>query len=330
MHLTFENIKSITHGAVKITECDGKINFSRFSDEQYEFYNATNKSFAGKTLCTASVILDFYTNSRTLLINWGARKTGTRNYCTMDIYEDGVMVGHFGDDVAEDEVEYSSSVSLSDGKKRITIYMPALYATHITSIEIDDGASLEPVKRGTKALIVGDSITQGYDALYPSLSYANLTISEFNFDAVNQAIGGERFNPGMLGSEPVIDAEIITVAYGTNDWSKTMTVGEIRESAEKFFAKLKVLYPKARIFYISPIWRGDINATKPCGKFYDAVEPLKAIAKDAGATVIDGVNLIPHDTGVFSDKRLHPNDLGFTQYARALKKELIAHGVAAK
>ena len=330
MRLTLKDIKSITHGAVKITENDGKFSFFRFSDEQYEFYKATNAAFANKALGTASVILDFYTDSDTLSIDWSAKKVSTRDYCCFDVYENGVMVGHFGNSTADAELSGSEHFALSEGKNRITVYLPALYAGYISSLELDDGASLEPIKRGTRALIVGDSITQGYDAIYPSLSYANLTVSEFGFEAVNQAIGGEVFNHGMLGTSPVIDAEIITVAYGTNDWSKTQTLELIKDSAEKFFTKLKSIYPKARIFYISPIWRKDIGAMKPSGDFYSAVSALKEIAKGAGAVVIDGVNLIPHDAGVFADGRLHPNDLGFTQYAKSLARELIAHGVEKK
>ena len=112
MKLTLNDIKSITHGAVKITENDGKFNFFRFSDEQYEFYLATNQSFAGKALCTASVILDFYTDASALAMSIEAKKTGTRNYCNIDIYEDGVLISHKGEDEAETETAFNVETTL--------------------------------------------------------------------------------------------------------------------------------------------------------------------------------------------------------------------------
>ena len=38
--------------------------------------------------------------------------------------------------------------------------------------------------------------------------------------------------------------------------------------------------------------------------------------------VIDGYDLVPHDTELFSDKRLHPNDDGFKYYAENLIKAI--------
>ena len=52
-------------------------------------------------------------------------------------------------------------------------------------------------------LCYGDSISQGYDAVFPSLSYTNQLARHFDAYSVNQCIGGERFVPELLAKLPL-------------------------------------------------------------------------------------------------------------------------------
>jgi lysophospholipase L1-like esterase len=125
-----------------------------------------------------------------------------------------------------------------------------------------------------------------------------------------------------------LSPDYITVAYGTNDWSWSgKTLDEITENANAYFTKLTSLYPSAEIFYISPLYRGDEGRITTLGDFFGAVERFSEVAKKFGCKVINGRDLIPHSSLMFDDKYLHPNDLGFTQYAKALEKELRKLGV---
>ena len=101
-----------------------------------------------------------------------------------------------------------------------------------------------------------------------------------------------------------------------------------KEKETLFFKKLRALYPKSKIFYISPLYRGDNKRITTLGDFSGAVKAFSEIAREFGFEVIDGVKLIPHDSAMFEDKYLHPNDLGFTQYASALIKELSGRGLS--
>ncbi len=58
----------------------------------------------------------------------------------------------------------------------------------------------------------------------------------------------------------------ITVAYGTNDWSGT-SYAQITTEVPAYFSKLRELYPRAKIVYISPIWRGDTDRVTAAGDF---------------------------------------------------------------
>ncbi len=321
MNLTFDDIKKITFGALSITEENGKFVFHRFSDEQKSVYEKEHADFRRRSDSTASVILDFLTDSDTLSFDYETEsKVGPKiDYAFFDIWENDVMIAHKGayfKELRQDSV----SIKLSSGKKRVRVFFPNMFKMTVSNFTLSDGAELIPVKKKLRALILGDSITHGYEAHFPSLTYANTLIRNFELDVVNQAIGGEVFRPSILGSEPLFDADIVTVALGTNDWAgATLDF----ERCRLYFETLKKFYGRAKIFYISPIWRKDFSRDSGVGTFNEAVAALEALAKELGITVISGNELAHHTEDFFTDG-LHPNDLGFTQYAAALTEKLKA------
>ena len=318
MILSANDIKKITFGALRYKERDGWLGFSRFTEEQAKVY--ASHDFSPREIASSSIMLDFSTDSEHLSFDYRVVPGSSRRLYFFDIYKDDVMICHKGEEVAElcsGHVE----VLLGGGTKRVRVCLPWSFGAEIKALTLDDGASFTKTEKKYRALVLGDSITQGYTATYPSLSYANLMIEALGLDAINQAVGGEIFRGENLGSVPVCDPDIITVAYGTNDWSKRSkeTNGT---NAEGYFDRLCALYPKARIIYISPIWRADCDQVRPSGGFDEHCDRMIAIARAHGAIIVDGREITPHETTFFEDKRLHPNDLGFTQYAQLLLKAL--------
>ena len=321
--LSINEIRSITFGAIDVFEKDGRAHFSRFEGSAKEHYGRVGTT-------SSSVILDFITDASAISFNYYATKIIDRSHCFFDVYENGVLIGHVGKFFEGEEqiLEGSYTATLSEGKKRITVYLPNLHDGAVSSIELSSASFFERVKKDKSLLMLGDSITHGYDAYFPSLSYANTVIRELDADGINQAIGGEMFKTDILPEAATISPDYITVAYGTNDWSWSgKTLEECVEKEKAFFAKLKGLYPDAKIFYISPLYRGDNHRITTLGDFKGAVKAFSEVAREYGAEVIDGVKLIPHSSLMFEDKYLHPNDLGFTQYANALLKELALLGL---
>lgn len=322
MKLTLENIESITNGALTIEERDGYYRFERYTEEQKAAYENRQRSLI-RTSATSSVVLDFCTDSENLSFDYEIERLNMKlaDFMFFDVWEDDIMTHHIGAYSTEKIVD-TLNVKLSKGEKRVRIYLPNIFKMNITSPILDDGASFRPTERKRRALFLGDSITQGFDAHFPSMSYPNILARDFELDAVNQSIGGEVFLPDSVGTAALFDADIITVAYGTNDWwSEEPDYAVARE----YFKRLTSLYPKARKFYISPIW---LSAEKePEGKisFYDAIKDFEKCALDEGFEVIRGLDVMHHVEGMFSDGE-HPSDLGFTQYARLLSRKLTEHG----
>jgi lysophospholipase L1-like esterase len=314
MKLNAKELSQITFGALRVTDEDSLITFDRFTELQKKFYQETKKGFYKRALHTAGIVIDFKTDSEKLSFSYKASFRVTRSWYYFDVYENDMMILHHGEDLGDrTEGEGKIDITLSRGMKRVRIYLPYSQRIQLTDFELDDGAAVISIQRPLKALILGDSVTQGFDAKYPSLHYVSLMTERYSMSYINQAIGSETFNAGILGSEKVTEPDVITLAMGSNDWA-TKAFDEIERDADKYFSTLTNIYEDVPIIYISPIWlKHEGNGTT----LPTAIEMLESVASSYGAHVIHGLDLVPHDEGMFSDG-VHPTDLGFSEYSKRL------------
>jgi hypothetical protein len=324
MELTIKDIQSIAHGAVRTEKNEaGEIALYRFTEKQMALYAHDNPDFYVKSFGTAGIRLEMDTDTDVIDLSYHTRTASSRRFYFFDVFVDGVMVQHFGHEDIKEAIS-TLHVELPTGTHRVCIYFPNLVAANILSLKLSDGATFAPVKRERKLLAFGDSITQGYDAKFASQSYVNLLADKLGAEVVNQGIGGEIFRPALVDAEMNYTPDIVTVAYGTNDWS-----GQTRERtvacANEFYANVRKAFPHAKIFAITPIWRADEHRATKVGVFEEGRQIVRDAAAAAGATVIEGNGMIPHLPEVCSDKYLHPNDYGFKFYANALYDALIPH-----
>ena len=323
MVLTLEQLREIAHGALRVYEENGEIVFGRFTKEAELYYGGVREDFHRKSFATAGVRLEFMTDSSSVAFAYHTLYASSRRFYYFDVTVDGVLVDHFGHDrIAESRSEYK--LALDEGTHTVCIYFPNLADARIKDFTLDDGAMVAPVARPVKLLCYGDSITQGYDAVYASQSYANLLADKLHADMVDQGIGGEYFCPALLDHKIPYTPDIITVAYGTNDWS-SQERDVTTQKATAFYAKLRALYPTAKIFAITPIWRKDNARVTKIGMFESIRQLVKNAAEKSGATVIDGDALVPHIVDVFAPDGLHPADMGFKFYANALYSALLPY-----
>ena len=137
-----------------------------------------------------------------------------------------------------------------------------------------------------------------------------------NAELLNQAIGGDIFNPANLEDLPDFVPDAVVINYGTNDWSREV---DVRTNADRYMKKLKEVFPEAKIFMIEPIWRAAEDDPEMAVKNGLTVENVREIIRESGAkyglTVIPGIDLVPHDKSLYYDGRLHPNNEGFDHYA---------------
>ena len=333
MKLTLEQIKQITKGAVRFSEDDDGIRLYRFTAEQEQLYKESNKDFYEKTFCNAGMKFVFKTNSKTFVLKADVEKRNSRKYFSFDVFADEKQIGYLDnfsdvklpDDYTEFSLplgEYSKTFELGEGVKKVTVYLPWNVSCVFKEISVDDNAFVEPVKIEKKVLVFGDSITQGYDALRPSNRYAARIAESLEAEEINKAIGGEIFFPPLAETKEDFYPDYVTVAYGTNDWSKTEEE-DFKVKSKAFYSTLSRKYPKAKIFAITPIWRKDYQEYRPFGAFEDMVKDIEeAVQGLENVVLIHGFDFVPKDSKYYADLRLHPKDEGFEHYFKNLRAEM--------
>ena len=322
MKADFELIKRLTSGAAVIKENNGFYEFFRMTDQQGEILKNIN-DFYMKSTASSGIRMDFITDAGAVEFSGRFAAGTSRKYAFFDIYVNGVLLAHPGSADHFQNPDFTVTLQLDGKANRVTIYFPCLAKTELKSFELINAAKVEPVRKNRKILCYGDSITQGYDAEYPSFAYANMLADALDAEIFNKAIGAEVFNPPFADAPDEFTPDIISIAYGTNDWSKQVTAENIEKNATDFVKNLRKHYPDAPIIAILPIWRKDMNESRNAGQLSDAVAVLKKVyAKFDKITVVEGMPLVPHLPEFYADGYLHPNDTGFLLYGNNLVKNL--------
>lgn len=329
MKLTFDRIRQITKGAAYITDETDGIHFHRFTPAQEEYYRPT--AHRDKACATAGVRLSFLTDSKTLTLKVHVTPGSSRTYFAHDLLIDGTLedsLDNFTDlalppvytgmKLPQGYAEKTFSLTVEEDvpgrMKRIDLCFPWSVRSVLEELSLDDGASLIPVQTEKKMLQFGDSITHGYDALHPAAAYSVRLADALGMEAFNKAIGGEMFCPGLAALPEDFLPDVITAAYGTNDWSNR-TPDVYAQNCRAFFETLRKTYPTARIFALLPLWRGDQKPDRQFGDYAGIYPLIRQICEETGGIdVIDCYDFIPKDASYFADRVLHPNDAGFTHY----------------
>ncbi len=329
MKLSFEQIKETVNGAVRIYEVNGAVRLYRFTTAQQELYK-DKEGYNPRVFSSAGMRLDMLTDSRNLFLKVNTKAASSRTFFSFDVFINGQYASsldnYTGSEFPANYTEYgfplgefSKNFELGQGPKQVTVYLPWSVSTEITEISVDEKSFVKGLKCEKKMLVFGDSITQGYDALRPSNRYAGCFAQSLGAQEFNKAIGGDVFNPALAGCKDSIEPDYILVAYGTNDWCHSEKA-DFERNAKAFFLNLHALYPNAKVFAVTPIWRADWAEQKGFGNFFEVAGVIKKCAENTGAKVIDGFSLVPAETSLFSDGYLHPNDRGFEQYINNLVK----------
>ena len=281
-------------------------------------------------LSTAGVRFCFRTNSRKLALEaFLTPQNGVRRYYSFDVYVDGEMKASWNNYEGVEMTgnytgtelpvgDFSREIVLEEGEKEVCIHLPWGMRVCLKAFCLDDGATIIPVKRDKKLLCFGDSITQGYDALCPSHRYISLLADHLNAEECNRAIGGEVFFPALAETKESFVPDIITVAYGTNDFM-AVPMERFLQNCKGFYENLSQSYPTTPIFAITPIWRKNQVSNQDHTDFQFVEKYIREVTENLpNVTVIRGYDLVPHDPNCFGDLVLHPNDKGFEYYIKNL------------
>ncbi|MGG4032948.1 SGNH/GDSL hydrolase family protein [Paenibacillus cisolokensis] len=319
-------MKEWFHGCLEVREVGGGMMPLRFTDAQIDFFKGRPHLF--RCYNAAGIRLDVVTDSPFIRMRYRVTlKPGTTERLHFDLFIDDEPAGSPGETfTGEGAGEWTAELPIRAGSpRRVTVWLPYLASVAVDELAFADGAVCRPGEPHARNLLCfGDSITQGMNAARSSETYAALIARRLRMNLLNQAISGFVFHPDKIDPDLPYRPDLVTVAYGTNDWTVCKSHGQFERQADGFIGKLAGLYPDVPIAVLSPLWRSDMGGARPSGAFTDIHRTLEAIC-DSRRNVhyIDGLTLVPHRDEYFADG-LHPNDRGFHHMADRLAERLPA------
>lgn len=317
MKFSANSLKKLIKGACYFETNRGYLTAYKYCKSQLDLMSKEgyDEFWRDRGIFTAGIRLEFKTNSDFISFDYKTYK-GTclwERSNSLDIWVDGVLLSvlHLKD--AKGNVH----IKLPIGDKRVSIYLPNDCQFSIKNFTVD--GSYKSVKdKGQRVLVIGDSITQGYGAMFSSGSYFNELQRITGYNMLNQGIGGYRCEPQDLMYVDGFEPDKIITFLGTN-WYNVESY-DYENATIDFYKKLTEMYPNKQILAISPLWRGDDGLDLE--RFKWCVEIVKRECKKyANITLVDGFTLVPNVEDCYCDK-LHPNEYGCLLLARNLHKEM--------
>lgn len=324
MKLAFDRIWELSRGAVRREILDGALCLRRFTPEEQLRYRARREESYLRGLATAGMRIVFETDSPSLTLGVRVLPSTSRRWFCHSVFADGKRIGELRGRLEPEETarDLEARFDLGPGRKEVCILLPWSVESRITKLETEgDAVAVAPKKR---LLAFGDSITQGYDAHSPEDAYIVKLAEALRMDLLCKAIGGERFWPELPelygGPEP----DMITVAYGTNDWAVSPKEMFLRDS-RGFLTALRSRFPGVPVTVLAPIWRADRDTKRTDVGSFDAVAAhLEQLTRELpGMRFVDCGPFVPRDTELFADGKLHPNSDGFRHYSEGLLRSLL-------
>lgn len=308
MKLRVEQIKKIIFGAVRYEECNGELHFYKCTKKQCDVWYNEWEGLGERSETTTGITLDFISDAKEIVFEVCGSKFEV------------LINGNFNKQYLSSNKEFNKINFLLNGEKnRITLVFPSHDKGILKSVELSGESFIEPYKFERKILFLGDSITQGWDSKYDFMSYP-YQISDFlNAEIIINGIGGAYYLPESFDTID-FDPDTIVVAYGTNDFTHYKNIDTFRKAVSGFLKKVKDIYMGKKVIVITPIFRfGDL--TREWGTIEEYINIIETMANDISFEVVDGYDLVPHNMDFYADA-VHPNDLGFSVYARKLITKL--------
>lgn len=290
-----------------------------YCDERWSRGDRATNPRSTQAPCTAGVVLDLVTDSPWLELEL-AIGIRNRNPPTVDLEVDGAPPRSLVGPEEDDRWPLRFELGTDGSRRRVRIHLPYVVEVALRSAAVAGGSAVEPAPRRPRRLLAcGDSITQGVKASSAAAGYATRLAGRLDAELLNQGLAGHRFDHRVVDPGLPWSPDLVTVAYGTNDWNSGAPLEEIDAEVRRYVGALRAAHPDAPIVVLSPLWR-----SRPAGSPQQAVglAAFGAAIREAavaidGVQAIDGFELVPHDDAYLADG-IHPNDEGMERYAAAV------------
>ncbi|GAA0179892.1 hypothetical protein SH2C18_26860 [Clostridium sediminicola] len=176
-------------------------------------------------------------------------------------------------------------------------------------------------------LSYGTSITHGYSASLPSLSYAKLTARKLNMDHINLGFSGSAYCERSIADHIAKrnDWDLLTLCISVNMLNQGFTLEEFYDRASYMIKTIVENHPNKKIVCISPfryhedanITLDELNIVSKGKEYRDVLKCIVTDMKNSNLLYLDGMELLSSYGGLTSDL-LHPGDYGMISIVEKL------------
>ncbi len=240
-----------------------------------------------------------------------------------------------------DEWKFERSKRDGCGNEPVTVRLPAdgemhtyelilpygdIVELHSVSVNSESEFEAPPPRPPVRCVFFGDSITQGFCASRIDRTFPFLVGELLDYEVINLGIAGIGLNPGsakVLGGIPM---DRMVVEIGANDWKDGMLPEEFRKNTDKFLHDFRSFQQETPVWWITPPWISPKWKLKTMryelDLYRDIIREEVEKRRDPNLHVIDGLELIDHDTQFYDQVPVHPVDAGYEQMAERLALHL--------
>ena len=216
-------------------------------------------------------------------------------------------------------------LDLGGGDGRVVVYLPEGMKPTIQSL-MAVGGDIAPAPKQPRWIAYGDSITEGWSASSPARCWLAIAGRERAMDTVNLGFAGSARGEIVLAQQiAALDADVITVAYGTNCWATIPHSADmVRANTAAFLRIIRAAHPHVPVLVVSPLIRPDAeerpNAVgTTLADIRAAIEHAVAEANDELTSLLPGADLLSAD--LLADG-IHPGDEGHRELATRIGLEV--------
>ncbi len=210
------------------------------------------------------------------------------------------------------------------GEEPATLYLPEGMRPTVLALR-PEGGEIRPARPQKRWLCYGDSIVEGWRASEPAAAWPHIVSRRHDLDVVNLGYAGSARGELPSAQEiAALDSDLISVAYGTNCWSRTPQSADLFGAGlHAFLDLLRAGHPRTPIVAISPILRLDAESTPNVlgmsladlrGVFETVVEQRREKG-DTRLRLVSGRDLVPE---AHLPDGIHPDGEGHRHMAEAL------------
>jgi lysophospholipase L1-like esterase len=159
-------------------------------------------------------------------------------------------------DVRAGETELT--VQLPCGGPPVDIHLPAHMDPEVLAVNAGPRDALaEPAERGAAWIAYGDSITAGWSSPVPGSEWVARVARRIGLDVVNLGLPAAAHGGDEQVSEVVaLHAEVVTVAIGTNCWSRIPRRAEqMGDAMRAVMTRIRAEHANAPLIVLSPLLR---------------------------------------------------------------------------